>query len=147
MRIAKFLIRLGGCPGWSESSLGAQVILLVLSLGGLFLVVFYGLSLTPQPLYNTIVNFCLSYPTRVKPRVKCIDYIGKGVLNSHLRSNPDPCYNKPCYKEVQVSQRNWEFCSLAQILMYLIKSINFALPTYLNVSKVYKSLLAHRVLD
>ena len=28
------LIRLGGCPGWSESSLGAHVILLVLSLGG-----------------------------------------------------------------------------------------------------------------
>ena len=27
----KTLIRLGGCPGWSESSLGAQVILLVLS--------------------------------------------------------------------------------------------------------------------
>ena len=28
------LIRLGGCPGWSESSLGAQIILLVLSCGG-----------------------------------------------------------------------------------------------------------------
>ena len=28
------LIRLGGCPGWSESSLGAQVILWVLSRGG-----------------------------------------------------------------------------------------------------------------
>ena len=33
-RRAKTLIRLGGCPGWSESSLGAQVILLVLSCGG-----------------------------------------------------------------------------------------------------------------
>ena len=31
MRTAKTLIRLGGCPGWSESSLGAQVVLLVLS--------------------------------------------------------------------------------------------------------------------
>ena len=31
---AKTLIRLGGCPGWSEFSLGAQTILLVLSLGG-----------------------------------------------------------------------------------------------------------------
>ena len=30
----KTLIRLGGCPGWSESSLGAHVILLVLSCGG-----------------------------------------------------------------------------------------------------------------
>ena len=32
----KTLIRLGGCPGWSESSLGALAILLVLSWGGSF---------------------------------------------------------------------------------------------------------------
>ena len=31
---AKTLVRLGWCPGWSESSLGAQVILFVLSCGG-----------------------------------------------------------------------------------------------------------------
>ena len=31
---AKTLIRLGICPGWSESSLGAQIILMVLSYGG-----------------------------------------------------------------------------------------------------------------
>ena len=51
---------------------------------------------TPQPLYNTIVgvqaNFRVSYPIRVISRVKCIDYIRKGVLNSHLGSNPNPCY-------------------------------------------------------
>ena len=35
-RTAKTLIRLGGCPGWSESSLGAHAILLVLSWGGSF---------------------------------------------------------------------------------------------------------------
>ena len=34
MRTAKTLIRLGGCQGWPESSLGAHVILLVLSRGG-----------------------------------------------------------------------------------------------------------------
>ena len=34
MRTAKTLIRLGGCPGWSESSLGAHSILLVLSCRG-----------------------------------------------------------------------------------------------------------------
>ena len=34
MRTAKTLIRLGGWPGWSESALGAKVILLVLSRGG-----------------------------------------------------------------------------------------------------------------
>ena len=36
VRTAKTLIRLGRFPGWSESSLGAQVILLVLSCGGSF---------------------------------------------------------------------------------------------------------------
>ena len=36
MRTAKTLIRLGGCPDWSESSLGAYAILLVLSRGGSF---------------------------------------------------------------------------------------------------------------
>ena len=34
MRTAKTLIRLGGCPGCLESSLGAHAILLVLSRGG-----------------------------------------------------------------------------------------------------------------
>ena len=34
MRTAKTLIRLGGCPGWSDSSLGTHATLLVLSWGG-----------------------------------------------------------------------------------------------------------------
>ena len=34
MQKAKTLIRLGGCPGWSESSLGAHVIVLILSCCG-----------------------------------------------------------------------------------------------------------------
>ena len=34
MWTAKTLIRLGGCPGWSEYSLGAHAVLLVLSWGG-----------------------------------------------------------------------------------------------------------------
>ena len=37
-RTAKTQIRLGGCPGWSESSLGAHVILMVLSCGGSYIV-------------------------------------------------------------------------------------------------------------
>ena len=37
---ANTLIRLGGCPGWSESSTGRTSILLVVSLGGSFLVSF-----------------------------------------------------------------------------------------------------------
>ena len=33
-------------------------------------------------------------------RVKCISRIRKGVLNSHLGSNTNPCYNqKTCYNE------------------------------------------------
>ena len=36
IRTAKSLIRLGGCPGWSESSLGEHTILLVLSCAGSF---------------------------------------------------------------------------------------------------------------
>ena len=41
------LIRLGGWPGWSESSLGAHVILLVLSCGGSYVVMrFCGLLLS-----------------------------------------------------------------------------------------------------
>ena len=38
MRTAKTLVRLGGCSGWSESSLGAHAILLVLSRGGSIIV-------------------------------------------------------------------------------------------------------------
>ena len=34
MRSAKTLIKLGGCPGWSESSLGVRATLFVLSRGG-----------------------------------------------------------------------------------------------------------------
>ena len=42
MRTAKSLIRLGGCPCWSESSMGAHSTLLVLSWGGS--IVFYKTS-------------------------------------------------------------------------------------------------------
>ena len=38
-RTTKTLIRLGGCPGWSESSLGAHGILFVLSWGGSYVYV------------------------------------------------------------------------------------------------------------
>ena len=65
------LIRLGKCPGWSESLLDAQVILLVLSCGSSFLIQseYWGahviitatmispadiLMTTHEPLYNTV---------------------------------------------------------------------------------------------
>ena len=53
MRTAKTLIRLGGCPGWSESSLGTHVILLVLSWGGSDQVVKHSL---PSPLAELIMS-------------------------------------------------------------------------------------------
>ena len=39
MPTAKTLIRLGGCPGGSESSMATQVILLVLSCGGSYVII------------------------------------------------------------------------------------------------------------
>ena len=48
MRTAKTLISLGGCPGWSESSLGAQVILLVCRAAAHFVVSFLLFFLAPE---------------------------------------------------------------------------------------------------
>ena len=59
MRSAKTLIRLGGCPGWSESSLGAHATLLVLSWGG-SINVLYGSNffcLLPRVVYTYFINF------------------------------------------------------------------------------------------
>ena len=54
------------------------------------------LSHTRKPLNDTIVgvqvSFRVSYPAYIILRVKCIGYIGKGVLNSHLGSISDLCY-------------------------------------------------------
>ena len=41
MQTVKTLIRLGGCPGWSESWLGTQIILLVLSRQCSFFIAYY----------------------------------------------------------------------------------------------------------
>ena len=51
------LIRLGGCPGWSESSLGAHAILLVLSCRGSYKRVTWNNTLIvhqPVPLFHFI---------------------------------------------------------------------------------------------
>ena len=48
MQTAKTLIRLGGCPGWSESTLGAHAILLVLSCRGSFSLCLQYVAM-PQP--------------------------------------------------------------------------------------------------
>ena len=64
---------------------------------------------TPQPPYNSIArvqaSFHVSYPNCVILRVKCIDYIGKGVLNSHLGANSDPWYIQNCVITNRVIKR------------------------------------------
>ena len=56
VRTAKTQIRLGGCPGWSESSLGAHAILLVLSWGGPFIVSAIKDDYSSTEMYNKDFN-------------------------------------------------------------------------------------------
>ena len=58
MRTVKTLIRLGICPGWSESSLGAHAILLVLS---------WGRSVLLLLLWHLSVSDTTFYPVFLKP--------------------------------------------------------------------------------
>ena len=57
---------------------------------------------TPQPLYNTIAgvqaSFCVSYPSCVIMRVKCIDTLGSENDQCYIQK----CCNEPYFKEVQV---------------------------------------------
>ena len=92
------------------------------------------------PLYNTIVGvqpiFRVSYPNHVISRVKCICYIGKGVLNSHLRSKPEPCYIQNCVIMNRVIKRfrcTSKCCCQSLILDFLFLSFCcFFLCFFLN---------------
>ena len=72
MRTAKTLIRLGGCPGWSESLLGAHAVLLVLSWGGSF-----ELLLAPGHLSN--LCFVITLACDGQACGSCINAIYRGV--------------------------------------------------------------------
>ena len=65
------------------------------------LVLRYTISITLLLVFELI---SVSYPNYVRLRVKCIE----GVLGSNLDPyyNQKPCYNEPCYKEVQLYQDN-----------------------------------------
>ena len=65
------------------------------------LVLRYTISITLSLVFELI---SVSYPNYVRLRVKCIE----GVLGSNLDPyyNQKPCYNEPCYKEVQLYQDN-----------------------------------------
>ena len=75
-RTSKTLIRLGGCPGWSESSLGTQVILLVLSLGGskcFFLESKYAAHIHSS-------HFFFFFTFRIEPNMKSFSHANNIVL-------------------------------------------------------------------
>ena len=76
-RTAKTLIRLGGCPGWSESSLGTKVILLVLSWGGskcFFL----------ESTYAAHTHFIIFFTFRIEPNMKSLSHANNIVLRRDI---------------------------------------------------------------
>ena len=89
---AKTLIRLGKCPGWSESSLGAQVILLVLSWGGSYTRINRkmtkqqsGRSFGPNVIWNhfTIQQFY----GHIRPKIKYFLF-PLGLIRPTLKNGP-----------------------------------------------------------
>ena len=78
VRPAKTQIRLGGCPGWSESSLGTKVILLVLSWGGskcFFLESKYAA-------HTHFITFCFTF--RIEPNMKLLNHANNIVLRRDI---------------------------------------------------------------
>ena len=76
-RTAKTLIRLGGCPGGSESSLGTKVILLVLLCGGskcFFL----------ESTYAAHIRFITFFTFRIEPNMKSFSHANNIVLRRDI---------------------------------------------------------------
>ena len=71
-RTAKTLIRLGGCPGWSESSLGTKVILLVLSWGG------------PESTYAAHIHSSHFFTFRIEPNMKSFSHANNIALRRYI---------------------------------------------------------------
>ena len=73
------LIRLGECPGWSESSLGTEVILLFLSSGGstcFFLESTYAA--------RTCIHFITFFTFRIEPNMKSFSHANNTVLRRDI---------------------------------------------------------------
>ena len=90
--IAKTLIRLGGFPGWSESSLGAYVILLVLSCGGP-----YTSHVTRKPVFRVFDQLrlkpaCSATETSLGLEISAI--ASRGIILSRQRK-----------------QKHWSYCA------------------------------------
>ena len=76
-RTAKTLIRLGGCPGWSKSSLGTKVILLVLLWGGskcFFL----------ESTYAAHIHFITFFTFRIERNMKSFSHANNIVLRRDI---------------------------------------------------------------
>ena len=76
-RTVKTLIRLGGCTGWSESSLGTKFILLVLSWGGskcFFL----------ESTYAAHIHFITFFTFRLEPNMKSFSHANNIVLRREI---------------------------------------------------------------
>ena len=76
-RTAKTLIRLGGWPGWSESSLGTKVILFVFSWGGskcFFL----------ESTYAAHIHFITFFIFRMEPNMKLFSHANNIVLRRDI---------------------------------------------------------------
>ena len=76
-RTAKTLIRLGGCPGWSESWLGTKVILFVLSFGGskcFFL----------ESTYAAHIHLITFFTFRIEPNMKSFSQANNIVLRRDI---------------------------------------------------------------
>ena len=71
------LIRLGGCPGWSESSLGTKVILLVLSWGGSKCVFL-------ESTYAAHIHFITFFTFPIEPNMKSFSHANNIVLRRDI---------------------------------------------------------------
>ena len=89
----------------------------------------FKIKVIPQPLYNTIVgvqaNFRVSYPNHNES--KCLDYIGKRILNSHLGSCSDLYYIQNCVIMKCVTKRfrcTYKQLYRTTLMTTLLKTIN-----------------------
>ena len=96
IRTAKTLIRLGGCPGWSESPLGAHAILFVLSWGG-SVTVLQGCLLLPS-LFNRFLEGII-YET---PEDNEKNYNIRDWLITHLHFTDDIVVNAEEVEETDI---------------------------------------------
>ena len=74
---AKTLIRLGGCPGGSKSSLGTNVILLVLSWGG-------SKDFFLESTYAAHIHFITFFTFRIEPKMKSFSHANNIVLRRDI---------------------------------------------------------------